>query len=87
MRLSANVNGTARVLAAVDGPGYLSAHLNAHDRPKDGDNSKTLQIKGIQTLDAETIFQPTNLALFIVIEALVLGGIAWLVTAYASPCS
>ena len=33
------------------------------------------------------VFQPTNLALLIVIEALVLGGIAWLVTAYASPRS
>ena len=55
MRLSANVNGTARLVAAVNGPGYLSAHLNVHARPKDRDESKTLQLSGIQTLDTETI--------------------------------
>ena len=32
-------------------------------------------------------FQPTNLALFIVVEALIVGGIAWLVTACTSPRS
>ena len=34
-----------------------------------------------------TVFHPTNLALFIVVEALILGGIAWLVTACTLPRS
>jgi hypothetical protein len=56
MRLALKVNGTSRAIAAVNGPGYLSAHLNMHDRPKENDNSKTLQISGIQTLETETMY-------------------------------
>jgi hypothetical protein len=55
MRLSLTLNGTRRVVAAVDGPGYLSAHLNLHERPKDKDYSKTVRINGTQTLETETV--------------------------------
>jgi hypothetical protein len=55
MRLSLKVNGSPRVVAAVDGPGYLSAHLNLHDRPKDNDYSKRVSVVGIQTLETETV--------------------------------
>jgi hypothetical protein len=55
MRLSLKVNGNPRVVAAVRGPGYLSAHLNLHERPKDNDHSKTVRVVGIQTLETETV--------------------------------
>lgn len=56
MRLSLKVNGNPRVVASVNGPGYLSAHLNLHDRPKEGDYSRTVQIRGIQTMETETAY-------------------------------
>jgi len=55
MRLSLKVNGTPRVVAAVNGPGYLSAHLNLHDRPKENDHSKTVRVVGFETLETETV--------------------------------
>jgi hypothetical protein len=55
MRLSLKVNGNPRVVAAVNGPGYLSAHLNLCERPKDNDYSKTVRVVGIQTLETETV--------------------------------
>lgn len=55
MRLSLKVNGSPRVVAAVNGPGYLSAHLNLCERPKVNDYSKTVRIVGIQTLEVETV--------------------------------
>jgi hypothetical protein len=55
MRLSLNVNGRPRVIAAVNGPGYLSAHLNLHERPKDNDYSKSVRVAGTQTLETETV--------------------------------
>jgi hypothetical protein len=56
MRLSLNVNGTSRVIAAVDGPGYLTAHLNLYNRPKENDDSKTVGVSGIETHETETIY-------------------------------
>ena len=56
MRISLNVNGIPRVIAAVNGPGYLSAHLNLHDRPKENDYSNVVRVAGIQTLETETVF-------------------------------
>jgi hypothetical protein len=55
MRLSLKVNGSPRVVAAVNGPGYLSAHLNLCERPKDNDYSKTVCVVGFQTLETETV--------------------------------
>jgi hypothetical protein len=40
MRLSLSVNGSTRVIASLAVPGYLSAHLNMHDRPNESDYSK-----------------------------------------------
>jgi hypothetical protein len=55
MRLSLKVNGSPRMVAAVNGPGYLSAHLNLCERPKDNNYSKTVRVVGTQTLDTETV--------------------------------
>jgi hypothetical protein len=55
MRLSLKVNGSPRVVAAVNGPGYLSAHLNLCERPKDNDYSKSVRVVGFQTLETETV--------------------------------
>jgi hypothetical protein len=55
MRLSLKVNGSPRVVAAVNGPGYLSAHLNLCDRPKDNHYANTIRIVGTQTLETETV--------------------------------
>src|SRR5438477_7250502 len=55
MRLSLKVNGSPRVVAAVDGLGYLSAHLNLCERPKDNDYSRTVRVVGTQTLETETV--------------------------------
>jgi hypothetical protein len=56
MRISLTVNGNLCVTAAIYTPGYLSAHLNAHDRPNDNDYSKRIRISGIQTLATETVY-------------------------------
>jgi hypothetical protein len=55
MRLSLKVNGNPCVVAAVDGPGYLSAHLNLLERPKDNDYSKTVRLVATQTLETATV--------------------------------
>jgi hypothetical protein len=55
MRLSLSVNGMSRYVAASLDPGYLSAHLNIRDRPKEGDRSANVRVEGIQTKDTETI--------------------------------
>jgi len=55
MRLALKVNGSPRVVAAVNGPGYLSAHLNLREHPKDNDYSKTVRVVGTQTLETETV--------------------------------
>jgi hypothetical protein len=55
MRLALTINETPRVLAAVSGPGYLSAHLNLSNRPKDNDYSRIVRIVGVQTLGTETV--------------------------------
>jgi hypothetical protein len=54
MRFSLSINGDQRLVAGKDGPGYLNAHLNLHDRPKDNDVGSSVQVKGIQTLETET---------------------------------
>jgi len=55
MRLSLDINGRTRVVAAVNGPGYLSAHINLSERPKDDDSAKTVRVRGTQTLETETV--------------------------------
>jgi hypothetical protein len=56
MRISLSLNGAPRAVASVDGPGYLSAHLNMHERPKENDHAESIRIAGTQTLESETIY-------------------------------
>jgi len=55
MRIALKVNGTQRLVAGMHGPGYLSAHLNLHDRPKEDEHSKVVRIEGTRTLETETV--------------------------------
>jgi hypothetical protein len=55
MRLSLSVNGTAPIVASLSGPGYLSAHLNMSDRPKESEHSKNVRIGGMETGETETV--------------------------------
>jgi hypothetical protein len=55
MRLSLSVNGAPPVVASLSGPGFLNAHLNVHDRPKENDHSIKIRILGHQTAETETI--------------------------------
>ncbi len=49
MRLSVSVNGASRYTASLPSAGYLSAHLNLHDRPKENDRSRKVRVLGIDT--------------------------------------
>lgn len=49
MRLSVSVNGDPRFVASLSGPGYLNAHLNMCDRPKESDRSRELRVVGTDT--------------------------------------
>ncbi|MHB8215668.1 MAG: hypothetical protein ACYDDS_06265 [Candidatus Sulfotelmatobacter sp.] len=55
MRLSLSVNGAAPIVASLPGRGYLSAHLNMSDRPKENENNKDVRINGMQTEETETV--------------------------------
>ena len=55
MRLSLSVNGTVPLVASLSGPGYLSAHLNMSDRPKEDQRRKTVSINGFETGETETV--------------------------------
>jgi hypothetical protein len=55
MRLSVTVNGVRRYTATVNGSGYLNAHVNLRDRPKENDRSQSIWVGGNETLEAETI--------------------------------
>jgi hypothetical protein len=54
MRLSLTVNGTARTIASLQGPGFLNAHLNMSDRPKEAERSNKVRIQGSHTAETET---------------------------------
>jgi hypothetical protein len=54
MRLSMSVNGATPTLASLSSPGYLSAHLNMHDRPKESDDGKEVSIVATATGETET---------------------------------
>jgi hypothetical protein len=49
MRLEANLNGTAKYVAQISGAGFLSAHLNLSNRPKEGTTSSVLRVEGFDT--------------------------------------
>jgi hypothetical protein len=55
MRISVSVNGNSRLVASLPGPGYLDAHLNMSDRPKESKRSQTLRVIGIETQQTETV--------------------------------
>ena len=55
MRLSMAVNGGNPIIASLPGPGYLSAHLNMSDRPKDNERKKTVRLDGTETGETETV--------------------------------
>jgi hypothetical protein len=54
MRLLLTVNGTARTIASLQGPGFLNAHINMCDRPKEGERTNEVRIQGSQTAETET---------------------------------
>jgi hypothetical protein len=55
MRLSMAVNDGNPIVASVPGPGYLSAHLNMTDRPKDNEDKKDVRLVGMETRETETV--------------------------------
>ena len=55
MRLSMAVYGGDPVVASLQRPGYLSAHLNLSDRPQDTERQKTVRIAGIETGETDTV--------------------------------
>jgi len=55
MRLSMAVNKSNPIIASVPGPGYLSAHLNMSDRPRDNEGKKNVKLDGMETGETETV--------------------------------
>jgi hypothetical protein len=49
VRLEAKLNGTAKFVAQILGAGFLSAHLNLSDRPKDSSKRSVLRVEGFDT--------------------------------------
>src|SRR5262245_49891269 len=54
MRLSLSLNGTPKYTASQPKPGFLSAHLNLRDRPKENDHFGKGRVAGCITEDTET---------------------------------
>jgi hypothetical protein len=55
MRLYMAVNGGNSVVASLAVPGYLSAHLNMSDRPKENERKMTVRLAGTETGETETV--------------------------------
>lgn len=55
MRLSMAVNGGSPIVASLPYPGYLSAHLNMSDRPKDNVRERIVRLAGSETKETETV--------------------------------
>ena len=55
MRLSLAVNGKTRSIALLQGPGFLNAHINMSDRPKEHERANQARIHASQTLETQTI--------------------------------
>lgn len=55
MRLSMAVNGGNPVVASLPRPGYLSAHLNMSDRPKENESKKNVRLAGTETRESESV--------------------------------
>jgi len=48
-------DGSNPVIASLQRPGYLSAHLNLRDRPQDNESQKTVRIAGIETGETDSV--------------------------------
>lgn len=55
MRLSMAVNDDNPIVASLPGAGYLSAHLNMANRPKDNHDKKNVRLVGTETRETETV--------------------------------
>ena len=56
MRIAVTLNGSEKHVAAIAGAGFLSAHLNLADRPKDSHVKRVLRVEGFDTnSDTETV--------------------------------
>ena len=56
MRMSLSVNGTTRMTASLPAAGFLSAHLNLSDRPKEGTATRKVRLAAFDTSDdTETV--------------------------------
>ena len=49
MRLSLTINGKRQTIASLTEQGYLSAHLNMSNRPKESEQSKKIRVVGFDT--------------------------------------
>jgi hypothetical protein len=49
MRITAKLNGATQYVAQVSGAGFLNAHLNLADRPKESSISCVLRVEGFDT--------------------------------------
>ncbi|MEK6322946.1 MAG: hypothetical protein AABN33_14835 [Acidobacteriota bacterium] len=49
MRIETTLNGVKQFIASLSGAGYLSAHLNLSDRPKEPKRTLTLRVEGFDT--------------------------------------
>jgi len=49
MRIEAKLNGVKQFVAAISGAGYLNAHLNLSDRPKENKRTLSLRVEGHDT--------------------------------------
>ena len=49
MRIEAKLNGTAKYVAQISGAGFLNAHLNLANRPKENRISSVLRVVGYDT--------------------------------------
>lgn len=56
MRIKAHVNGAPVCLAALDGDGYLSAHLNLSHRTTSEPSERVLRLVGIETNETESVY-------------------------------
>ena len=54
MRLELRVNDIVRYMAAAAAPGYLSAHVNLSEQPKNGESARTVRLHAIQLAETET---------------------------------
>ena len=55
MRLSLSVNGEHRFIASQPHDGFLNAHLNLAERPKENEHTKVIRVVGTELRESETL--------------------------------